>query len=107
MVSTETVDLGISKVPYSILFATILAHDASNNHTKRANQFAIRRKNVSVKAALVVLWACLIAGAAIASENHRLCALHAHSELERLHEELQLPEAESDVLVVAEVDVTN
>jgi hypothetical protein len=94
-------------VPYSILFATILAHQASNNHTKRVKQFAIRRITVSVKAALVVLWACLIAGAAIASESHRLCVLHTHTEMNRLHEEPQLLEEETDVLVVAEVDVTN
>jgi hypothetical protein len=62
---------------------------------------------VSVKAALVILWACLIAGAAVASENHRLCALHTHTELERLHQELQLHEEEIKVLIVAEVDVTN
>ena len=62
---------------------------------------------MSVKAALVVLWACLIAGAAIASESQRLCALHTHTELLRLHEELQLHEEKSDVLIVAEVDVTN
>jgi hypothetical protein len=62
---------------------------------------------VSIKAALVVLWACLIAGAAIASENHRLCVLHTHTEMNRLHEELQLLEEETDVLIVAEVDVTN
>jgi hypothetical protein len=94
-------------VPYSILFATFLLHRASYKHTKHAKEFAIRRKNVSVKAALVVLWACLIAGAAVASENHRLCALHAHTELERLHQELQLHEEEIEVLIVAEVDVTN
>ncbi len=62
---------------------------------------------MSVKAALVILWACLIAGAAVASENHRLCALHTHTELERLHQELQLHEEEIEVLIVAEVDVTN
>jgi len=62
---------------------------------------------VSVKAALVVLWACLIAGAAIASESHRLCALHTHAELLRLHDEQRLHEEKSDVLSVAEFDVTN
>ena len=62
---------------------------------------------MSVKAALVVLWACLIAGAAIASESHRLCILHTHTEMNRLHEDLHLPEEKTDVLVVAEVDVTN
>jgi len=64
-------------------------------------------KNVSVKAALVVLWACLIAGAAVASENHRLCKLNEHTELIRLHDELQAIEEEVDVLIVAEFDVTN
>ena len=62
---------------------------------------------MSAKAALVVLWACLIAGAAIASENHRICTLKTHAELLRLHDEHQLHEETSDVLVGAEVDVTN
>lgn len=62
---------------------------------------------MSVKAALVVLWACLIAGAAVASENHRLCVEHVHTELLRLHEDPQLHEEEVNVLIVAEVDVTN
>jgi hypothetical protein len=62
---------------------------------------------VSVKAALVVLWACLIAGAAVASESQRLCALHTHAEMLRLHHEYQLHKEKSDVLIVAEVDVTN
>lgn len=62
---------------------------------------------MSVKAALVVLWACLIAGAAFASENYRLCTLPAHTELKRLHEDLQLPKEDIEVLVVAEVDVTD
>ena len=62
---------------------------------------------MSVKAALVVLWACLIAGAAFASESHRLCTLHAHAELKRLHEDLQLPKEDIEVLIIAEVDVTN
>ena len=62
---------------------------------------------MSVKAALVVLWACLIAGAAVASESHRLCVLHTHDEMNRLHEDLQLHEEETDVLIVAEFDVTN
>jgi hypothetical protein len=62
---------------------------------------------VSIKAALVVLWACLIAGAAFASENYRLCTLHAHTELQRLHEDLQLPNEDVEVLVIAEVDVTD
>jgi hypothetical protein len=62
---------------------------------------------VSVKAALVVIWACLIAGAAIASESHRLCVLHTHVELLQLQDEHRLHEEKSDVLIVAEVDVTN
>ena len=94
-------------MPYSILFATFLAIRASNNHTKHAKKIAIWRKTVSVKAVLVVLWACLIAGAAVASENHRLCKLNEHTELMRLHDELQAIEEEVDVLIVAEVYVTN
>lgn len=62
---------------------------------------------MSVKAAIVVLWACLIAGAAVASESHRLCVLHSHAEMNQLHEKLQEPEEKPDVLIVAEVDVTN
>jgi hypothetical protein len=62
---------------------------------------------VSVKAALVVIWACLIAGAAIASESHRLCVLHTHVELLPLQDEHRLHEEKFDVLIVAEVDVTN
>ena len=89
------------------MFATILSPKASNNHTKRENDFAIRRYTVSVKAALVVLWACLIAGAAVASESHRICTLKTHAEMLRLHDELQLHQEKSDVLIVAELDVTN
>ena len=55
---------------------------------------------MSVKAALVVLWACLIAGAAIASESHRLCALNTHAELLRLHDEHRLHEEKSNVRVL-------
>jgi len=62
---------------------------------------------VSVKDVLVVIWACLIAGAAVASESQRLCTLHTRAELLRLQDELQLHEEKSDVLIVAEVDVTN
>ena len=62
---------------------------------------------MSVKAALVVLWACLIAGAAVASESHRICTLKTHAEMIRLHDELQLHQEKSDVLIVAELDVTN
>jgi len=62
---------------------------------------------VSVKAALVVIWACLIAGAAVASESQRLCALQTHAELLQLQDEHQLHEEKSTVLIVAEVNVTN
>jgi hypothetical protein len=62
---------------------------------------------MSFKAPLVVLWACLMASAAIASESQRLCDLHAQTELTRLHEMLQIHEKEVAVLVVAQVDVTN
>jgi hypothetical protein len=62
---------------------------------------------VSVKAVIVVIWACLIAGAAVASESQRLCTLHTRAELLRLQDQLQLHEEKSDVLIVAEVDVTN
>ncbi len=79
-------------------------------------RFREQEKNVSAKAAVVVLWASLIAGAAVASENHRLCGVHAHElhalelhrqiDLDRLHNELQALE-EADVLIITEVDVTN
>jgi len=62
---------------------------------------------VSYKAVLVVLWACCIAGAAVASESHRLCGLHAHAEQIRLHDELQVIAEETGVLIIAELDVTN
>jgi len=62
---------------------------------------------MSLKAPLVVLWACLMASAAIASENQRLCDLHAHTESTRLHEMLQIHKEEVQVLIVAQVDVTN
>jgi hypothetical protein len=48
-----------------------------------------------------------MASAAIASESQRLCDLHAHTEMTRLHEMLQIHEQEVAVLVVAQVDVTN
>ena len=41
---------------------------------------------MSVKAVLVILWAFLIAGAAVASENHRLCVLDEHAKLQQIHE---------------------
>ncbi len=67
---------------------------------------------MSVKAALVVLWACLIASAAVASENLRLCSEHAHTELLRSHDDSQLNDNEIHdieiaMLMVPEVDVTN
>ena len=62
---------------------------------------------MSLKAVLVVLWVCLVAGAAIASENQRLCAENTLTESKRLHEYLQMHEDEVDVLIVAKVDVTN
>ena len=62
---------------------------------------------MSVKAALVVIWACLIVGAAVASENQRLCALHARAEVLRLQDEHRLHEEKSEVLIAAEVGVTN
>jgi len=61
---------------------------------------------VSIKSILVVLWGCIVAGAAVASENHRLCAENVDTRVERLHEYLQLHE-EVAVLIVAKVDVTN
>jgi len=51
------------------------------------------------------LWACLIAGAAVASENYRLCELHAEAETKRLQEFLQLHE--DDATVITEFDVTS
>ena len=62
---------------------------------------------MSLKSTLIILWGFLIAGAAVASENQRLCDLHAHTEIERLHEYLQLHDDEFKLLIVAEVDVTN
>jgi hypothetical protein len=73
---------------------------------------------VSLKAPLVVLWAVLIAGTTVASENHRLCEAksHAnikthlvktHSDLIRLHDELKLQDHEFEVRIVTEVSETN
>ncbi len=62
---------------------------------------------MSLKSILVVLWVCLVAGAAVASESHRLCVENANTQIERLHEYLQLHENETEVLVIAKVDVTN
>lgn len=55
---------------------------------------------MSLKATLVIIWACLIAGAAIASENHRICVEKRHAQLQELQHEFEL-------LVVARVNVTN
>ncbi|NQV87163.1 MAG: hypothetical protein HQ492_08810 [Woeseiaceae bacterium] len=60
---------------------------------------------MSLKAPLVVLWACLIAGAAVASESYRLCDEHTQLELMELHEDLQVPD--EIALIVTEYDVTN
>lgn len=67
---------------------------------------------MSVKSLLVVAWACLVAGAAVASESQRLCLEHAQTEFERLHDDLQpdtseMTAAEETVLIIAQVDVTN
>ena len=62
---------------------------------------------MSLKSTLVIIWGFLIAGAAVASENQRLCDLHTQTEIERLHQYLQLHEDEIKLLIVAEVDVTN
>ena len=89
------------------MFATVWPVNASNNHTKHANTFVIGRTTVSVKAALAILWACLIAGAAVASESQRRCELHAHMESHGIHEEITNVENDSGVSTIAEVDVTN
>jgi len=60
---------------------------------------------VSLKAPLVIFWACLIAGAAVASENYRLCELHTQAESKRLQEFLQLHE--DGASVITEFDVTS
>ena len=60
---------------------------------------------MSLKAPLVILWACLIAGAAVASENYRLCELHNQPESKRLQEFLQLHE--DDASDMTEFDVTS
>jgi hypothetical protein len=56
--------------------------------------------SVSLKAVLVVLWACLIAGAAIASENYRLCDARMQADTKRLHAYLKLHEDEAPVDLV-------
>jgi hypothetical protein len=60
---------------------------------------------VSLKAPLIIFWACLLAGAAVASENYRMCDLEAQAESKRLHEYLQLHE--DDALNISEFDVTS
>lgn len=68
---------------------------------------------MSLKAPLVVLWAVLIAGTTVASENHRLCEtkthadIKTHPELLRLHKELKLQDHEFEVRIVTEVSETN
>jgi hypothetical protein len=62
---------------------------------------------VSLKSILVVLWACLIAGAAVASERERLCMLQTHANLQRSHDFHRLHQDEYELLIVSEVDVTN
>tara|TARA_R110002096_G_scaffold154_22_gene941 strand:- start:29433 stop:29636 length:204 start_codon:yes stop_codon:yes gene_type:complete len=67
---------------------------------------------VSVKSLLVVAWACLIAGAAVASESQRLCLEQAAAEFERSHDIVQpdAPEirlADDTVLIIARYDATN
>ena len=66
-------------------------------------------KIVSLKSVLVVMWVCLIAGAAVASESHRLCVENNTIETQQLHERLQLHEDDIEirVLVLAEFDVTS
>ena len=93
-------------MPYSILFATFFANQASNSHTKRELTRELE-KIVSLKSILVVIWVCLIAGAAIASERERLCVTQAYTELQRLHEYRLVHEGETELLIVTEVDVTN
>jgi hypothetical protein len=56
-------------------------------------------KAVSWKAPLVVLWAVLIAGTTVASENHRLCEMNTHADVTTI--------AEFEVLIVEEVSETN
>ena len=60
---------------------------------------------MSLKAMLVILWACLIAGAAVASENYRLCKQHTQADAKRLQEFLQLHEDEA--IAITEFDVTS
>jgi len=62
---------------------------------------------VSVKAALIIAWACLIAGAAIASESQRLCDIDTQAKSLQLQNELRLHQENSDVLIVTEVYVTS
>ena len=62
---------------------------------------------ISLKAALVVLWACTIAGAAVASESHRICVEHNHAIFQQLHEEHLVENGEFRVAIVTEADVTN
>ncbi len=60
---------------------------------------------MSLKAPLVVCWACLIAGAAIASENQRLCEIQEQEKSERLLEYLKLHDDKA--IVITEFDATS
>jgi hypothetical protein len=68
---------------------------------------------VSLKAPLVVLWAIVIAGTTVASENHRLCDakihidLHTDAKMQRLDGKLNSDDDQIEVLVIAEVSETN
>ncbi len=62
---------------------------------------------MSLKAPLVILWAVLIAGTTVASENHRLCDLETQTELLRSDEDLKAHSDEVEVRIAEEVSETN
>jgi len=62
---------------------------------------------ISLKAALVVVWAATIAGAAVASENHRICAEHRHVIFQQSHTEHFERQDALRLAIVTEADVTN
>ena len=70
---------------------------------------------MSWKAPLVVIWAVLIAGTTVASENHRLCEMHTHADVKTIADYEAVLEAdkelirshEFEVLIVEEVSETN
>lgn len=62
---------------------------------------------MSLKAILTVCWACLIAGAAIASENHRICVANTHTKLLQPHNDLRESQHEFELRLIKRVDVTN